>query len=189
MMKFFSEKKEESNLFRDLAIIIFSIAVAVLLIKGNILSGLLILTGGMAYVGSFISGIFFVSIFTTAPATVVLGEIARVNSIFMVALFGSFGSVVGDLLIFRFVKNHISEDFSFLIKKSGLKRFTAIFKTRVFHWLFAFLGALVVASPLPDELAMSMMGLAKIKTSVIIPLSFILNFFGILIVGLIARAI
>jgi hypothetical protein len=189
MIKIFSEKKQERNLFRDLAIIIFSIVIAVLLVKSNVLSGLLILTGGMAAVSSFISGIFFVSIFTTAPATVVLGEIARVNSIFMVALFGSLGSVVGDLLIFRFVKDHLSEDFVFLIKKSGLKRFTAIFKTRAFHWLFAFLGALVVASPLPDELAMSMMGLAKVKTSIIIPLSFALNFFGILIVGLIARAI
>jgi|WetSurMetagenome_2_1015567.scaffolds.fasta_scaffold03598_3 hypothetical protein len=188
-MKFFDKKNEEGNLFRDLAVIIFSIVVAVLMVKTDVVTYLLASTHGMAAIGSFISGIFFVSIFTTAPATVAIGEITRTNSIFLVAFFGSLGSVVGDLLIFRFVKDHVSEDFSFLIKKSGLKRFTAIFKTRAFHWLFAFLGALVVASPLPDELAMSMMGLAKVKTSIIIPLSFVLNFLGIIMVGLVARAL
>jgi hypothetical protein len=188
-MKFFDKRNQEGNLFRDLATIIFSIFIAVLIVKTDILKYLLVLNGPMAAVGSFISGIFFVSIFTTAPATVALGEIARANSIFVTAFFGSLGSMVGDYLIFRFVKDRICEDFVFLIKKSGLKRFTAIFKTRTFHWLFAFLGALVVASPLPDELAMSMMGFAKVKTSVIIPLSFVLNFFGILSIGLIARSL
>ncbi|HTW96666.1 MAG TPA: hypothetical protein VMD74_03375, partial [Candidatus Methylomirabilis sp.] len=80
------------NLFRDLAIIVFSIAIGAMLIKTDVLANLFVSTRGMAIVGSFISGIFFVSIFTTVPATIALGEIARVNSLFVVALVGALGS-------------------------------------------------------------------------------------------------
>ena len=60
---------------------------------------------------------------------------------------------------------------------------------RIFRWLIAFLGALIIASPLPDELGLTMMGFSKIKTSLFIPISFLLNSLGILIIGLIAKAV
>ncbi|HTW96901.1 MAG TPA: hypothetical protein VMD74_04570, partial [Candidatus Methylomirabilis sp.] len=141
MFRFKRRDDAKYNLFRDLAIIVFSIAIGVMLIKTDVLANLFVSTRGMAIVGSFISGIFFVSIFTTVPATIALGEIARVNSLFVVALVGALGSVAGDMLIFRFVKNDISEDFVYLLKKTGAKRLLAIFQRRLFHWLLALLGA------------------------------------------------
>jgi len=44
-----------------------------------------------------------------------------------------------------------------------------------------------VISPLPDELGLAMMGLSKMKTSLFIPISFILNSLGILAIGLITK--
>jgi len=60
---------------------------------------------------------------------------------------------------------------------------------RLFRWSMVLFGALVIASPLPDEIGLAMMGLSKVKTLLFIPISFSLNAFGILIIGLIARTL
>jgi len=47
----------------------------------------------------------------------------------------------------------------------------------------------VVASPIPDELGLAMMGLSKMRTSLFVPVSLVMNSAGILLVGLVARAL
>ncbi|MDP1760078.1 MAG: hypothetical protein Q8L01_01300 [Candidatus Woesebacteria bacterium] len=179
----------KNNLMRDLGIIILSIVIAVILVKTGALKSLLTSTQELKFIGSFVAGIFFVSVFTAAPATVVLAEIAQSNSIFWVAFLGGIGALVGDLVIFRFIKDTLSADFLYLIKKSKSERLISIFKLKLFRWLVPFAGALIVASPLPDELGLTMMGLSKMKTSLFIPLSFLLNFLGILAIGFITKVL
>lgn len=174
---------------RDLAIIALSVFLAITIIKTETLTEILTATQEIKFLGAFIAGIFFTSIFTTAPATVVLAELAQTNSIFLIALIGGLGALLGDLIIFRFVKDHLSGDFAYLIKQSKSKRLAHLFRLRLFRWLLAFLGALVIASPLPDELGLMMMGMSKIKTAWFIPLSFVLNSLGILAIGFVTRAI
>ena len=176
-------------MMRDLVIIALSAVVAIIFVKTGILRSVLTSTQDMKILGSFISGIFFVSIFTALPATVIIAELAETNSIFLVALFGGFGALFGDLIIFRFIKDNLSEDFFYLIKKSRSERFFSIFRLKLFKWLVPFVGALVVASPLPDELGLAMMGFSKMKTSLFIPIAFILNSLGILIICFIARLV
>lgn len=188
-MKIIIAKEPKDNIMRDLSIIILSIIIAIILVKTGILKNLLTASQELKFINSFLAGIFFVSIFTAAPATVILAEIAQTNSLLLVALGGGIGALIGDLVIFRFIKNQLSVDFSHLIKKSGSERLISIFKLKLFRWLIPFLGAVVVASPLPDELGLAMMGLSKIKTSLFIPVSFLLNFLGILVIGLIAKSI
>lgn len=179
----------KNNIMRDLGAIILSVAIAVILAKTGALAGMLTSTQEWEILGSLLAGMFFVSIFTAAPAGVVLFEIAAANSIWEVALFGGIGALIGDLIIFRFIKDSLSEDIYWLIKKTKQDRLFSIFKLKLVRWVVPFLGALMVASPLPDELGLTMMGLSKIKTSAFIPISFLLNFFGILIIGLFAKGI
>ena len=132
---------------------------------------------------------FFVSVFTAAPATVALGEIAQSNSVVVVAILGGLGALIGDLVIFRFMKDKVSQDFSYLINISKTERFLSIFKLSLFRWIIPFIGALIIASPLPDEIGVAMLGLSKINNSLFILLSFVLNSAGILIIGLIAKTL
>lgn len=182
-------ENRKMNLIKDLGIIIVSIVIAFIFVKTGVLTNLLTSTQELKFIGSFVAGMFFVSVFTAAPATIVLVEISQSNSIFLVAFFGGIGSLVGDLIIFRFIKDRLSNDFLFLINKPNSERLKSIFRLKLFRWLVPFFGALIVASPLPDELGLAMMGLSKIKTSLFIPLSFLLNFFGILVIGQIAKTI
>lgn len=185
-MKFSNEK---NNIMRDLGIIILSIVIAVILAKTGALAGILTSTQEWTVLGSLVAGIFFVSIFTAAPAGVVLFEIAAANSIWEVALFGGIGALIGDLIIFRFIKDSLSEDIHWLIRKTKQERLTSIFHLNLFRWIVPFIGALIVASPLPDEIGLAMMGLSKMKTSVFMPISFTLNFLGILVIGLFAKGV
>ena len=178
-----------NNLVRDLSVIFLSILIAVILAKTGTLESILVSTQGARFIGSFIAGIFFVSVFTAAPATVALGEIAQSNSIITVAILGGLGALMGDLIIFRFVKDRVSEHFNYLIKISRSERFFSIFRLKLFRWIIPFVGALIIASPLPDEIGVAMLGLSKMKNSYFILLSFILNSAGILIIGLIAKGL
>ncbi|OHA13434.1 MAG: hypothetical protein A2909_02335 [Candidatus Tagabacteria bacterium RIFCSPLOWO2_01_FULL_39_11] len=174
---------------KDLSIIALSVVVAVIMVETGALKSLLVSTQEIKFIGSFIAGIFFVSIFSAAPATVAFAEIAQFNSVFWVAFFGGIGALVGDLIIFRFIKNRLAEDFSRLIRKMKSERLAAIFKLKLFKWLVPFLGALVIASPLPDEIGIMMMGFSNMRISLFMPISFILNFLGILAIGFIAKTI
>ena len=179
----------KNNIMRDLGVIVLSIVIAVILAKTGALASILTSTQEWRLLGSLVAGIFFVSIFTAAPASVVLFEIAAANSVWEVALFGGIGALIGDLLIFRFIKDSLSEDMRWLIRKTKQERIVSVFKLKLFRWLIPFIGALIVASPLPAEIGLAMMGLSKMKTSVFVPISFALNFLGILVMGLIAKGL
>ncbi len=181
------EHNIKNNLIRDLTIILLSVVIAIVLAKTGILKDLLTNTQEWRFLGNLVAGLFFVSVFTAAPAVVVLVEIAQSNSVLEVAFFGGIGALLGDLLIFRFIKDSLAQNISYLIKRTKQERLVKIFQLELFKWLVPFVGALVVASPLPDELGLVMMGLSKMKTALFIPISFILNSLGILIIGLIAK--
>src|SRR3989304_9862183 len=93
----------QNNLIRDLALVVFSVLIAVILAKTGALQELITSTKEMRLIGSFIAGIFFTSIFTTAPAIVALGEIAHANSVILTALLGGMGAWAGELVFFEVV--------------------------------------------------------------------------------------
>ncbi len=177
-------------ILKDLSIIAVSIFFAVFLANTNFLVNVLSTTKELELIGSLIAGMFFTSIFTTAPAIATLGEIAQHNSILVTALVGAVGAVLGDLLIFRFIRDRLSEHLAELVKHQGFtKRTKALFRLRIFRWFTFLLGGLILASPFPDEIAISMFGFLHVKTSWFVPISFVFNFAGILLIGLVASAL
>ena len=177
-------------LLKDGAIIVLSIFIAVILVKTKILTEILISTQKLKLLGSFIAGMFFTSVFTTAPAMVTLGEIARANSIVLTAIFGAMGAVVGDIIIFRFIRDRLSEHLLELAKHQGAgKRFKVLLKLKYFRWLTFLMGGLSIASPFPDELGIGLLGFSKMRTQWFILLSFVFNFIGILLIGLVAKTL
>src|SRR3989344_7835474 len=176
-----------SQLTKNLLIVIGSIFAAILLAKTGVVGIILTQTKEIEILASFLGGFFFTSLFTVAPATVVLAGIAQENSPFLVAALGGLGAVAGDLILFRFLKSHLTDQLVSLFSHPKSERLLKLFHLNIFHWLLVFIGALVIASPLPDELGLMLMGLSEIKPKLLIPLSFVLNSIGILVIGLIAR--
>jgi len=174
------------NIMRDIAVVLFSVIIAIILVKTGALLGLLQSIGGAGYLVSFLGGIFFVSVFTVAPALVVLVETAQTGSPLAVAFFGGLGALLGDLLIFRFVRDSLSRSLLDIILKRE-NRITAFFRIKFFRIFGPLIGAFFIISPFPDEIGLMLMGVSDIDMRIFIPLTFFLNFIGILILGLFAN--
>lgn len=145
--------------------------------------------GSFGYFGSFLSGIFFVSIFTVAPASAVLFHLAENHNPAAIAITAGAGAVIGDYYIMRFLKDDIFVEWSDVfnkIKGSFLKK---LFLSPFFIWAIPIAGAAVIASPLPDEVGVTMLGLSKIKNWQFFLITFLLNAVGIFLVILLARSI
>lgn len=168
---------------QDLGIIALSVFVAVIIIKTGILPHFIQQLGSYNIIGAFIAGMFFTSVFTTAPALATLGELGLVHNPFMIAIIGGAGAVIGDMIIFRFVRDRFSEDIRevFRIAKPS-DRLKKLAELQFFRWFILFFGGIIIASPLPDEIGISLLGMAKVPTRWFIPISFIFNTIGILVV-------
>ncbi|HEY4505998.1 MAG TPA: hypothetical protein VJJ24_00895 [Candidatus Paceibacterota bacterium] len=138
--------------------------------------------GDLGYLGAFIAGIFFVSTFTVAPAGVVLFYLAKELMPLEVALFAGLGGVVGDFIIFRFLKDYVFEELRPVFMKLGGMRLSHLIATPYFAWLAPVMGAIIIASPLPDEVGIGLLGISKLKNWQFLLLSLVLNSLGILIV-------
>jgi len=174
---------------RDLGIVALSIILALALVKTRALDGILSSAQEATIIGSFLAGMFYISIFTVAPAIVVLSELISGLPIWEVALFGGLGAAVGNLLIFRFVKNNLMEALISWLRRHKEKKVLILFRSRWFDYILFAAGALIVLSPLPDELGLALMGVLRIRNVLFFPVSFALNFFSILILGLAARSL
>jgi len=136
------------------------------------------LISGLGFFGVFLIGMFFVSTFTVVPATVVLVSLASSTSLFELAVYAGAGGVVGDYFILRVLKGGVFEE----LKPEFLKissYFGNIIHTPFFSWLMPVLGAVVIASPLPDEIGISLLGISKLKYWQFILVSFLLNTIGL----------
>lgn len=177
-------------IIQDLILITISLLLAAIIANTGILIKFLSISKELTLLGTFVSGMFFTSMFTTAAAITALGEISLYNSIFVTAFVGAAGALVGDLLIFRFVKDKVSEHIMLLVKHNHpIKQIKFLLKSRYIKWITFLAGGLIIASPLPDELGIAMMGLSRTRTNIFVLYSFIFNFIGILIIGIVANAI
>jgi hypothetical protein len=169
-------RRQRAHFFKDTMLVVVSIGVAIYIVQSGAVHEFATSLSSFALAGTFLAGMLFTSIFTTAPAIVILGELAQEQSLIGVALVGAMGAVVGDFILFQFVRGHVKEDVDFLLsyaKRRG--RFRAVFKTKLFRSLTPFLGALI-----------ALLGLSGVHDRSFIYISFVMNALGILAIGLIA---
>lgn len=174
------------NLWKDIFYILVSITVTILAVKLGLLSHILNSDSAGRAIDSFFAGIFFTSAFTLVPATFALAELSKTLPILSVAFFGACGAVLGDLILFIFIKDKFSEDLSLVLKKYHDKKLTRFFHRKFFKWLTPLIGAFIIVSPLPDEMGITMMGISKVRTETLVAISFVMNFIGVLLVAFVA---
>lgn len=170
----------------DAWLVVAGLVLAYVLAKSNVVAYLASITTDFTFVSSFIVGLFFTSVLTTAPAIVAIAEFASYVHPLTLALVGAAGAVCGDLLIFRFVRSPLAHYFVQLASNSSLKRIGKRLSESSFWWIVPGLGALVIASPFPDELGLLMMGLSRIRMRSFIILSYTMNAIGIFLIALAA---
>ena len=168
--------------YKNTTLLAISIVALFFLADTEIAHALIRQIGSYGYTGALITGIFFVSTFTVAPASIILFHLAQEFNPVLIALSAGAGAVIGDMLIFRFLKDGIFEEIRPLITKFHGSYLAALFRTPYFAWIVPVIGAVIIASPFPDEVGIGLMGLSKIKWWQFALLAFVLNSVGIFVI-------
>lgn len=166
------------HLIIDLFIIGFVVLISILLVSTNLEEKVLSNFKGKEFWAYLAGGIFSVNFVTAVPAYAFFHKAVTPDNFAQVLLGLALGSVIGDTLIFNFIKFRIVENIIKAFKNN--KRISKVLKTRnqFSRLLLILLGSLIIMSPFPDEIALLIMGFSRIKNLYFIPISFILNLFG-----------
>lgn len=177
------------NLGRDMFFILLSVLVAIFIVRYGVISNFISLVDEGKILGSFLAGVFFTSAFTIAPASIALAELSQTISIIPLAFFGACGAVVGDMILFLFIRDKFADDLTKVLHTYHDKKWTRFFHRKFLKWLTPLIGAIIIASPLPDEVGITMMGFSRINTKMLVAISFVMNFVGILLVAFVAHTL
>lgn len=168
--------------------VVISICIAVALVKiGAVHRGIEEFLE-VAIVASVVGGALFASVFTTPIGIVILVEVAQELSPIVVALVGGFGAMLSDAVMFLLVRDGARKGVVSAYRHAGgtLPKSAAL---RRYRWFANVLGFLIIASPFPDEIGVTLLGLSNAPTSRFLVISFVANAFGILLIGLASRAL
>ncbi len=174
--------------YKNTTLLIISLFAFFVLATTDTVKEVIAAMGSSGYIGAFIVGMLFVSVFTAAPAGVVLFNLADKLHPVEIAVVAGAGMMVGDFILFRYMRDNVFDELAPLFQKVTTHRISKLFYTPYFSWLLPILGAIFIASPGPDEIGISLLGLSKIKEWQFLLVTFCLNFAGILFVVLLARA-
>lgn len=174
-----ASKKNGYALVRDVVMISVGILIAIVLTKLGFINVIVSWFSDYYYISSFLAGVFFTSIFTLAPASITLVHVAQSAPISGVVIFGGLGAMCGDLILFLFIRDHFAEHLKKVIKPRHIKFMLKSLHFGFMRWLSPIIGALIIASPLPDEFGITLLGMTKVKTVFLMPIAFLMNMLGI----------
>ena len=167
--------------YKNTILVILGTIVAFVMSQSNGMHEFLMHLGTWGYVGGFVGGILFVSSFTAGIGTVILILLSESLPIFPLSVVAGLGGLLGDFTIYKVVKDDLIKELAPVYKKFGGEIVTKFFKQKRLKWAVAVLGAVIVASPLPDELGISLMGIGGVKTKNFLFITFFLDIIGVFI--------
>lgn len=167
------EHKHKNIIFLFLGII-----VAFIFSQQQWFNNFLLHMGRFGYLSAFLAGMMFASTFTVATGALILLTLAKNITPFWLIILGGLGAATTDLLIFRFVKDDVVDEITPIYDQITGSHFKKIIHTKYFAWTLPVLGALIILSPFPDELGVSLIGLEQIRTSKFILISLVSHTIG-----------
>lgn len=166
--------------WRNITLFFSTIIFAVLFSQSLLFSNLLISLNHFPLVAAFIAGILFASTFTVALGGLIIINLTQTLFPIYLIIFATLGAVACDAFIFIFFKHHITNHASSLYQQlnhhNHLKK---IVHTRYFAWTLPVIGAFIIASPLPDEIGVSLLGLSNTTFLRFFLISFFCHILGI----------
>lgn len=162
-------------------IFILSLSIAWWLIRSAVFHSLLATILPIGFLADFIAGLFYTS-FLTSPIAVAMLFVAAESggNPIVTAILAGFGAMLGDLLIVKLFRKKLASDVNFVTHELRLQRVTRLLQILKLEFVVPLFGAIIIASPFPDEIGLMMLGASKLKYQEIMVLTYILNTAGIL---------
>lgn len=182
------EQYNWSRLLVHVPLILLGVVVAVAIARSGVAQQLAGYGMPGLILGALVCGALYSSIFTVAPATIGFVEFAQTGSpIWIIALCGGVGAMLGDMTLFQVIKIGFIDDLIAHFQRRSQGRYERLFKIRFFKLLLVVIGAIIVATPIPDEIGLAMMGLGRARWKTVMVVSFIFNTLGIASIAFLSR--
>jgi len=172
--------------YKNLTLLSFGLFAGIFLYNSDVFRQIILSLGGLSYLGIFIAGILYDSTFTVSTSLVSLLIFAERFPIIPLVLIATAGAVLGDYIVFKYVKNGLVQELAPLANniedKIGRRRISYVkhlFHSKYFHWMLPVVAAIMVGSPFPNELALGILGVSGVQTRTILFISSTFNFLGI----------
>ncbi len=134
------------------------------------------------YIAAFVAGAIFVSTFTAPIAAAILLILAEKFPLINLGVVAAFGAVVSDFTIFRLIKDNLAKEMEPIYEAVAESKFKKTLKSKHFRWLYPIIGAILIFSPLPNQVGTNLMGIHKLKTQQFIIFSAVTNILGIIFI-------
>lgn len=176
--------------YKHTTLLLFALAIFILLLDTALMAAVFSGITGLGLLGAFLAGMLFVSLFTAAPAVVMLAQLGEPLGIVPVALIAGLGAMLGDYIILRFAEDKVAYELKPLAMKVGIPQAIGWLQgRRSTTWLVKLTGAAVIASPLPDEIGVGLLGMGRTGRTEFLVVCFLLNAAGIALLLLAAAAL
>ncbi len=169
----------KKHTYTNLLLLALGIAATFILAKTPAFASLLLSLGHFAYLGAFVAGVLFVCTPTTTIGALMLVILSKQIPILPLCLTAGFGAVAADLAMFHFVRDDLFVELEDIYNQMHGRKLSHIFHSKLFRWTLPVIGAVIIASPLPDELGVGLMGISKLSAWRFSLLSWVLNSVGI----------
>lgn len=162
-----------------------SLTLGIFILRSPQLHNVITHLGNFELIGAFVAGFFVIMTFTVVPSLALLLTLSEAMNPFLLSLLAGAGGMCGDYLLMRYFRSETDQLLSDKTLSSHLflKR---VLGSRLFHWVGPLIGAIIVASPFPDEIGITLLGITKLETKRFLLLVFLLDtigIFAILIIG------
>lgn len=167
-------------------LLIFSILLAYFIFRNPSVSSYISRLEGLSYLGIFASGMLIAFGFSAAFA-VGFFIVSHPQNIFLAAAIGAAGSVISNLLIFKFIRFSFKDEFNGIQNEKSFSDIKRIVKEnisiKIRHYILYLFAGILIATPLPDEIGISLLaGLTTIKSKILAIITFVLHFAEIFII-------
>jgi hypothetical protein len=169
-----------------LTTLLISIFIAIFLLQDQSFKSWILDLGSLEYIGVLIAGMMFVSSFTVAISIAILAILSENIHPIAIGLIGGVGAVMGDYLVFKLVRSRLTEEITALFGEENISYVKTVLRSKYISWTLPIIGVAIIASPLPDELGVSLLGISKMSEAKFIFISYVSNSIGILMVASVA---
>lgn len=175
-------RKKKKLTYIHLKIAFLSLVVVLILSQTALVKEFFLLLNLMGFFGAFLAGMLYVSAFTASAGFLALVLLAQEHNPILITLVASLGGLLSDIIIFNFIRDDLKEEILDLYHRVGGRVLTKIFRYKPISWTLPVIGAIILASPFPDEIGILLLGISKTSKLKFIILSYILNVIGIFFV-------
>ncbi len=138
--------------------------------------------------GIFIAGMMYSYSFTLSLGALLLPAFLNDFSPLVIAIFGGLGGTFADITMFQLVKSDLKQEMKALAKTNFMKAVRKL-PLMKFDWFRDVLGAILITSPLPDEIGIAVMASTHLSENAFRLIALIANIAGIYLLVTAAAAI